>query len=155
MFREDLYYRLNVLTLNLPPLRDCPQDIMPLTELFVARFADEQGVPRPKPAADLNTVLTRYAWPGNVRQLKNAIYRALTQLDGYELRPQDILLPDYDAATVAVGEDAMEGSLDEITSRFERSVLTSFIAIIPARANWQNVSAFHIPRLPISCGNMV
>lgn len=65
MFREDLYYRLNVLTLNLPPLRDCPQDIMPLTELFVARFADEQGVPRPKLAADLNTVLTRYAWPGN------------------------------------------------------------------------------------------
>lgn len=48
MFREDLYYRLNVLTLNLPPLRDCPQDIMPLTELFVARFADEQGVPRPE-----------------------------------------------------------------------------------------------------------
>ncbi len=46
-----------------------------------------------------------------MRQLKNAIYRALTQLDGYELRPQDILLPDYDAATVAVGEDAMEGSL--------------------------------------------
>ena len=43
MFREDLYYRLNVLTLNIPPLRDCPQDIIPLTELFVARFADEQG----------------------------------------------------------------------------------------------------------------
>ncbi|EHC79569.1 Transcriptional repressor protein TyrR [Salmonella enterica subsp. enterica serovar Montevideo str. S5-403] len=91
LFREDLYYRLNVLTLNLPPLRDCPQDIMPLTELFVARFADEQGVPRPKLSADLSTVLTRYGWPGNVRQLKNAIYRALTQLEGYELRPQDIL----------------------------------------------------------------
>ncbi|WP_202618315.1 sigma 54-interacting transcriptional regulator, partial [Escherichia coli] len=45
-FRNDLYYRLNVLTLYLPPLRDCPQDIMPLTELFVARFADEQGIPR-------------------------------------------------------------------------------------------------------------
>ncbi|EHC39944.1 Transcriptional repressor protein TyrR, partial [Salmonella enterica subsp. enterica serovar Alachua str. R6-377] len=92
LFREDLYYRLNVLTLNLPPLRDCPQDIMPLTELFVARFADEQGVPRPKLSADLSTVLTRYGWPGNVRQLKNAIYRALTQLEGYELRPQDILI---------------------------------------------------------------
>ena len=52
VFREDLYYRLNVLTLNIPPLRDCPQDIMPLTELFVARFADEQGVPRPKLSAD-------------------------------------------------------------------------------------------------------
>ncbi len=132
LFREDLYYRLNVLTLNLPPLRDCPQDIMPLTELFVARFADEQGVPRPKLSADLSTVLTRYGWPGNVRQLKNAIYRALTQLEGYELRPQDILLPDYDAATVAVGEDAMEGSLDDITSRFERSVLTQLYRSYPS-----------------------
>ena len=63
LFREDLYYRLNVLTLYLPPLRDCPQDIMPLTELFVARFADEQGIPRPKLSADLNSVLTRYSWP--------------------------------------------------------------------------------------------
>ena len=132
LFREDLYYRLNVLTLYLPPLRDCPQDIMPLTELFVARFADEQGVPRPKLSADLSTVLTRYGWPGNVRQLKNAIYRALTQLEGYELRPQDILLPDYDAATVAVGEEVMEGSLDEITSRFERSVLTQLYMNYPS-----------------------
>jgi len=132
LFREDLYYRLNVLTLNLPPLRDRPQDIMPLTELFVARFADEQGIARPKLAADLNTVLTRYGWPGNVRQLKNAVYRALTQLDGYELRPQDILLPDYDTTTVAVGEDAMEGSLDDITSRFERSVLTQLYRSYPS-----------------------
>jgi transcriptional regulator of aroF, aroG, tyrA and aromatic amino acid transport len=132
LFREDLYYRLNVLTLNLPPLRDRPQDIMPLTELFVARFADEQGIARPKLAADLNTVLTRYGWPGNVRQLKNAVYRALTQLEGYELRPQDILLPDYDTTTVAVGEDAMEGSLDDITSRFERSVLTQLYRSFPS-----------------------
>ena len=132
VFREDLYYRLNVLTLNLPPLRDRPQDIMPLTELFVARFADEQGIARPKLASDLNTVLTRYGWPGNVRQLKNAIYRALTQLEGYELRPQDILLPDFDTTTVAVGEDAMEGSLDEITSRFERSVLTQLYRSFPS-----------------------
>ena len=132
MFREDLYYRLNVLTLNIPPLRDCPQDIIPLTELFVARFADEQGVPRPKLSADLGTVLTRYGWPGNIRQLKNAVYRALTQLEGYELRPQDILLPDYDAGTVSVGEEAMEGSLDDITSRFERSVLTQLYRSYPS-----------------------
>lgn len=131
-FREDLYYRLNVLTLNIPPLRDRPQDIMPLTELFVARFADEQGIARPKLSADLNNVLTRYGWPGNVRQLKNAVYRALTQLEGYELRPQDILLPDFDASTVAVGEDAMEGSLDDITRRFERSVLTQLYRSFPS-----------------------
>lgn len=132
LFREDLYYRLNVLTLHLPPLRDRPQDIMPLTELFVARFADEQGVSRPKLSADLNTVLTRYGWPGNVRQLKNAVYRALTQLEGYELRPQDILLPDVDTTTVAVAEDAMEGSLDDITRRFERSVLTQLYRSFPS-----------------------
>lgn len=132
IFREDLYYRLNVLTLDLPPLRDRPQDIMPLTELFVARFADEQGVPRPKLSADLSNVLTRYSWPGNVRQLKNAVYRALTQLEGYELRPQDILLPDYDAGTMAVGEEAMEGSLDDITSRFERSVLIQLYRNYPS-----------------------
>lgn len=132
LFREDLYYRLNVLTLNLPPLRERPQDIMPLTELFVARFADEQGVPRPKLAADLANVLTRYGWPGNVRQLKNAVYRALTQLEGYELRSQDILLPDYEASTMPVGEEAMEGSLDEITGRFERSVLTQLYRSYPS-----------------------
>ena len=132
LFRADASYGLNVLTLSLPPLRDCPQDIMPRTERFLARCADEPGVPRPKLSADLSTVLTRYGWPGNVRQLKNAIYRALTQLEGYELRPQDILLPDYDAATVAVGEEVMEGSLDEITSRFERSVLTQLYMNYPS-----------------------
>lgn len=95
-------------------------------------FCRRTGRSRPKLSADLSTVLTRYGWPGNVRQLKNAIYRALTQLEGYELRPQDILLPDYDAATVAVGEDAMEGSLDDITSRFERSVLTQLYRSYPS-----------------------
>ena len=131
-FREDLFYRLNVLTLNLPALRDRPQDIMPLTEMFVARFADEQGIARPKLSADLSTTLTRYTWPGNVRQLKNAIYRALTQLEGYELKPQDILLPDFDAAALPVGEEAMEGSLDDITRRFERSVLTQLYRSYPS-----------------------
>lgn len=131
-FREDLYYRLNVLTLNLPPLRDRPQDIMPLTEMFVARFADEQGIARPKLSAELSTVLTRYGWPGNVRQLKNALYRGLAQLEGFELRPQDILLPDFDAATLPVGEEAMEGSLDDITRRFERSVLVQLYRTYPS-----------------------
>lgn len=132
VFREDLYYRLNVLTLNLPPLRERPQDIIPLTELFVARFADEQGIPRPTLSHDASQLLSRYSWPGNVRQLKNAIYRALTQLEGYELRAQDIVLPDYDAAAMPVGEEAMEGSLDDITSRFERSVLTQLYRSYPS-----------------------
>lgn len=130
-FREDLFYRLNVLTLNLPPLRERPQDIMPLTELFVARFADEQGVARPKLSPQLNAFLSRYTWPGNVRQLKNALYRALTQLEGHELRTQDIVLPEY-TMEMPLGEEAMEGSLDDITSRFERSVLTRLYLSYPS-----------------------
>ncbi|WP_372772630.1 transcriptional regulator TyrR [Pantoea sp. WEP] len=130
-FREDLFYRLNVLTLNLPPLRERPLDILPLTEMFVARFADEQGLPRPRLSPQLTPFLTRYNWPGNVRQLKNALYRALTQLEDYELRPQDIVLPEQ-ALDVSLGEEAMEGSLDEITSRFERSVLTRLYLSYPS-----------------------
>ena len=130
-FREDLFYRLNVLTLQLPPLRDRPQDILPLTEMFVARFADEQGMARPRLSPQLNAFLTRYAWPSNVRQLKNALYRALTQLEGYELRPQDIVLPEQ-ALDVSLGDEALEGTLDQITSRFERSILTRLYLSYPS-----------------------
>ncbi|CUU24138.1 Regulatory protein TyrR [Duffyella gerundensis] len=130
-FREDLFYRLNVLTLNLPPLRERSQDILPLTEMFVARFADEQGISRPRLSPQLNAYLARYSWPGNVRQLKHALYRALAQLEGYELRPQDIILPEQ-AMDVSLGEEAIEGTLDEITGRFERSVLTRLYLSYPS-----------------------
>ncbi|EHD21191.1 MULTISPECIES: transcriptional regulator TyrR [Brenneria] len=130
-FREDLYYRLNVLTLTLPPLRERPADIMPLTELFVARFSDEQGIARPRLAADLHQFLPQYGWPGNIRQLKNAIYRALTQLEGYELRMQDIELPAF-SVEIPHSEELLEGSLDDISKRFERSVLTRLYQTYPS-----------------------
>jgi len=130
-FREDLYYRLNVLSVQLPPLHERQADIMPLTELFVARMADEQGVAQPRLANDLSGFLCRYLWPGNVRQLKNAIYRALTQLEGGELRPQDIVLPDFQVA-VALDDNALDGSLDDISKRFERSVLTRLYRTYPS-----------------------
>lgn len=130
-FREDLYYRLNVLTITIPPLRERPQDIMPLTELFVARFADEQGVARPKLANDLGSFLSKYGWPGNVRQLKNAIYRALTQAEGFELRPQDIVLPEFEVE-MSLGDEVLDGSLDDISKRFERSVLTRLYRTYPS-----------------------
>lgn len=132
LFREDLFYRLNVLTLSLPPLRDCPQDIMPLTEWFVASLADEQGIPRPKLAADLATVLPQYNWPGNTRQLKNVVYRALAQLEGNEIRAQDMALPDYTATPLFPAEEAMAGSLDDIVRRFECSVLSTLYQQFPS-----------------------
>lgn len=70
-------------------------------------------------------------WPGNVRQLKNAIYRALTQLEGAELRPQDIVLPEFEVEA-ALGDEVLDGSLDDISKRFERSVLTRLYRNYPS-----------------------
>ncbi|WP_029685517.1 transcriptional regulator TyrR [Tatumella saanichensis] len=121
-FREDLFYRLNVLTLNLPPLREHTRDILPLTEMFVARYADEQGITCPLISPQLAPFLCRYHWPGNVRQLRNTLYRAMTQLEGDELRPRDITLPEQFQAELLPEED-LEGSLDDITGRYEKAVL--------------------------------
>ncbi|PHM45649.1 putative two-component response regulator [Xenorhabdus mauleonii] len=130
-FREDLYYRLNVLTITLPPLRERQADIMPLTDYFVTRFAKEQGLAKPKYSHDLEQFLSGYHWPGNVRQLRNAIYHALTQSEGNKLCPQDIQLPGLDA-DMAFNEDMLEGSLDEISKRFERSILTRLYRHYPS-----------------------
>lgn len=130
-FREDLYYRLNVLTLALPPLRECLSDILPLVSHFVARFANEQGVLHPAFSPMLNTYLSQYHWPGNVRQLKNSIYRALTQLRGEELHPQDIILPEFNIG-VELDDHAIKGSLDDICKRFECSVLTKLYRDYPS-----------------------
>ncbi|MBX9444233.1 transcriptional regulator TyrR [Dickeya chrysanthemi] len=131
LFREDLYYRLNVLTLQLPPLRESPADVMPLVELFVARFADEQGIAHPRIAQEVRNLLPQYGWPGNVRQLKNTIYRALAQLEGDELRLRDIDLPAFQPE-IAHNDDLLEGSLDDISKRFERSVLTRLYQTYPS-----------------------
>jgi transcriptional regulator of aroF, aroG, tyrA and aromatic amino acid transport len=131
LFREDLYYRLNVLSLQIPPLRERIQDIMPLTELFVTLFADEQGLTRPTIAADVAPLLTQYGWPGNVRQLKNVIYRALMQLEDGVLRAKDISLPELEGE-LALNSETMSGTLDDINKRFERSVLTQLYSNYPS-----------------------
>lgn len=131
LFREDLYYRLNVLTLNIPPLRERVQDIIPLTEQFITLFADQLGVSRPKLSSDLTAVLTQYAWPGNIRQLKNVLYRAFTQMEGNELQTKDIVLPEI-TAEMMLNNDVMEGSLDDICKRFECSVLTQLYSSYPS-----------------------
>ena len=76
-FREDLYFRLNVVPIAMPPLRDRVQDIPPLVELFLARFCSELGRPVPRLHPDALKAMLDYAWPGNVRELKNVIERVL------------------------------------------------------------------------------
>ncbi len=84
-FREDLYYRLNVFPIWVPPLRDRIGDVPELARHFLARFAAEEGKRVSSIADDAMRLLTSYSWPGNVRQLENAVFRAVVLSDGSDL----------------------------------------------------------------------
>ncbi|HWU88178.1 MAG TPA: sigma-54 dependent transcriptional regulator, partial [Kofleriaceae bacterium] len=84
-FREDLYYRLNVFPINLPPLRDRLDDLAPLTTHFIAKFSRQMGVTPAAPATDALAKLREYNWPGNVRELENIIERAMILARGAPL----------------------------------------------------------------------
>jgi len=89
-FREDLYYRLNVFPITLPPLRERPTDIPPLVEHFIAKYAQSAG--KRVRGADSAAIaqLTNYSWPGNVRELENVIERALILANGDHLTPTEL-----------------------------------------------------------------
>jgi DNA-binding NtrC family response regulator len=84
-FREDLFYRLHVFPLMVPPLRERVEDIPELTRHFLVRFAAEEGKHIRSMSAETLHMLTSYRWPGNVRQLENAIFRAVVLADGEEV----------------------------------------------------------------------
>ncbi len=84
-FREDLYYRLNVISITLPPLRERPGDLRALAEHFLCEFR-----PAARFSAETLRVLESYSWPGNVRELRNAIERAAVLLEGNEVSPDDL-----------------------------------------------------------------
>ncbi|MBI1340508.1 response regulator [bacterium] len=88
-FREDLYYRLNVFPIEVPPLRERREDLPALVEHFIGRFNAEEGKSIPGVTPATMAVLQGHEWPGNVRQLENAIFRAVVLSDGGSLRPED------------------------------------------------------------------
>lgn len=90
-FREDLLYRLQAFPIALPPLRDRPEDIPDLVRRFLLRFAAEEGRCAPTISAEALDMLIAFPWPGNVRQLENAIFRAMALADGDELDVRDLL----------------------------------------------------------------
>jgi two-component system response regulator HydG len=100
-FREDLWYRLNVMPIELPPLRERPDDVVGLANAFVQKFAHEYGMtPAPVLSAGAQRALTERSWPGNVRELRNVIERALLLSDGIRLDAVDLA---GDGVTVAAG----------------------------------------------------
>ncbi|HEY9072477.1 MAG TPA: sigma-54 dependent transcriptional regulator [Candidatus Ozemobacteraceae bacterium] len=89
-FREDLYYRLSLFVITIPPLRKRHEDIPALAESFLKRFADEQERPALRLASETRDLLIEYEWPGNVRELENAMHYAVTMCDDEIIRPDDL-----------------------------------------------------------------
>jgi DNA-binding NtrC family response regulator len=117
-FREDLYYRLNVVTLQLPPLRERPNDIDVLSDHFIRKYAEANGVPARPIAAATRDLLRAHAWRGNVRELENTMHRAVLLAKGEQIGPEAILLtgnlredPAPAAANGAAGAAASKAGL--------------------------------------------
>ncbi len=91
-FREDLYYRLNVVGINIPPLRERKEDIEPLSEYFLERFVEEMGVERRMLSREALAALRSHNWPGNVRELENVLRRAVLLSSGVVITPEDLAL---------------------------------------------------------------
>jgi DNA-binding NtrC family response regulator len=121
-FREDLYYRLNVFPIRVPPLRERPDDVPELARHFLTRFAAEEGRRVKSIGAEALDLLTRYSWPGNVRQLESAIFRAVVLSDGDELTANE--LPQIAAQ--------MDGTRDVVPAAPASAPLPWPIAIPPA-----------------------
>jgi Nif-specific regulatory protein len=105
-FREDLFYRLNVVSVDMPPLRDRKDDIGQLAEFFVRRFSGELKKKVEGINPEALKVLMRHNWPGNIRELENVVERAVLLTDGAEVELKDLQIGDQSSATTASGERA-------------------------------------------------
>jgi DNA-binding NtrC family response regulator len=116
-FREDLFYRLNVVRVQLPPLRARTEDVRLLAEYFLQKVATKKLLPRLQLSEEAIRVLESYSWPGNVRELENAIQRACVLAASDLLTPKDIPLgpeaPAAPAAEAAAGGGAVPGQTTE------------------------------------------
>src|SRR5688500_17663447 len=102
-FREDLYYRLNVVAIEMPPLRERKDDVAALAAFFIRRFAGELKKKVDGLSPDALKLLMRYHWPGNIRELENAIERAMLLADGIQITAGDLRLGD--SGSLSSGKD--------------------------------------------------
>ena len=121
-FRADLYYRIHVIPIRIPPLRERREDIPELAEHFLARFATESGERMRRISPELMEVLSSYGWPGNVRELQNVLERAVALSRG------DVLLPEHIPAHLLltasnVSKAMTPGSLAETRAEAERNAI--------------------------------
>ena len=124
-FREDLYYRLNVIEIRVPALRDRPGEIAPLAEHFIERAAEQHHRPALKLSEEARAALSGYAWPGNIRELKNLIERAVVLSRGDTITLSD--LPDKVLATSRREDQGL--TLEEIERRHIQLVLEQAVTL--------------------------
>jgi two-component system nitrogen regulation response regulator GlnG len=115
-FREDLFYRLNVVRMQLPPLRQRTEDIRLLAEYFLQKVATKKLLPRLQLSEEAMRVLESYSWPGNVRELENTIQRACVLATSDLLTPKDIPLGNDQRGTSSTTESAPAGAPVELTT---------------------------------------
>ncbi len=139
-FREDLYYRLNVVPIGVPPLRERREDIPLLVGHFVRRYSRQFNKRVDGLAPEALAVLREYSWPGNVRELQNVVERLVALAEGSVIGldelPLDLLLPDQRAG----GSDPEAGLLKHATEEFERQIVLRVLE----RVRWNRSEAARI-----------
>jgi DNA-binding NtrC family response regulator len=144
-FREDLFYRINVITVDLPPLRQRKEDIPILVEFFLNKYSEENERPRRHLTPEALRPLLTYSWPGNVRELENVVERAVVLSSGSEIGSD--LLPDQIAGRgtpFSLLEHRGDASLFDIMEDCERHILVDMLE----KCNWNQTEAaerFHVP----------
>jgi DNA-binding NtrC family response regulator len=144
-FREDLFYRLNVISVDLPPLRQRREDIPLLVDFFLTRYSEENERNPRRISPEALRPLLSYSWPGNVRELENVIERAVVLSSGVEIGPD--LLPDQIAgrgSPFPLLEHRMDASLFDIMEDCERHIIVDMLE----KCNWNQTDAaerFHVP----------
>ena len=127
-FRQDLYYRLGVVTQHLPPLRERAEDVIPLAEHFLAQFAAKLGRKTPALSAEARKRLQAHAWPGNVRELRNTIERVVYLGSGGPVEASELtflLAPGRPGASAAVA--GPDSGLAEATKEFQREFIAAAV----------------------------
>ena len=149
-FREDLFYRLNVISIELPPLRSRREDIPLLAGHFLRRFAEENGLPPRSLTQEALRALVDYEWPGNVRELENAIERGVVLSSntniGADLLPGHVTGRNYSSSLLDHNPDA---SLFDILEEIERRIIVEKLE----RCNWNQTDAAEQFRIPLSTLN--
>lgn len=112
-FREDLYYRINVVRIDLPPLRERREDILLIARAFLDEFARENGKPGLAFSEEVERMLTQYSWPGNVRELRTAVEHGVVMCRGQEILPSD-LPPDIRQSEASAGVVVNTLNLEEL-----------------------------------------